>query len=161
MIDVIYYNPKLRVYRNGTIERYFPQNHRWGNKGWNIIEKQLDPDGYTRIETDGRKYKVHRLVAFCFLGLDIHNVSQQIDHINHQRSDNCVENLRIVTAQQNQWNRKDPKGCYYEKRKKKWHSYIVKDSKNIFLGLYDTEKEAHQAYINAKQKYHHLVVPLR
>lgn len=154
MIDVVYYNPKLRVYRNGMVERYFPQNHRWGIKGWNIIEKQLDPDGYTRIETDGRKYKVHRLVAFCFLGLDINNLNKQIDHINHERSDNRVDNLRIVTAQQNQWNRKEPKGYYYNKSHKKYQAYIIKDYKNIFLGLFNTADEAHQAYVNAKLKYH-------
>ena len=154
MADFVLYNSKLRVYRDGTVERYFPQNHRWGKKGWNIIEKQLDPDGYTRIETDGRKYKVHRLVAACFLGLDIHNLEQQIDHINHIRSDNRVENLRIVTAQENQWNRKEPKGYYYNKRQKKYQAYIVLNWKHIFLGLFDTEAEAHQAYLTAKEKYH-------
>jgi len=164
MAEFVLYNPKLRVYRDGTVERWFDRNCRWGKKGWSRIEKQVDPSGYIRIETDGRKYCVHRLVAACFLGLDIHDLYQEIDHINHNRSDNRVENLRIVTAQQNQWNRKDPKGYYFDKRKEKYHAYIIKNWKNIFLGLFDTAEEAHQAYLNAKAIHHqiqNLVEPLR
>jgi hypothetical protein len=94
------------------------------------------------------------LVGACFLGLNILDLEQEIDHINHNRSDNRVENLRIVTAQQNQWNRKDPKGYYFDKRKKKYHATIIVNWKPIFLGLFNTEEEAHQAYLNAKAIHH-------
>ena len=154
MTDFVLYNPTLRVYRDGTIERYFNINHRWGKKGWSKIEKKLDPGGYIRIEVDKRKYKIHRLVAACFLGLDINDLSKTIDHINHNRSDNHVDNLRIATLQEQQWNRKEPKGYYFNKRKKKYQATIVKNYKNIFLGLFNTAEEAHQAYLNAKLTYH-------
>jgi hypothetical protein len=157
MIDIVYYNPKLRVYRNGTVERLFTEQSKLG-KGWKEMKYKPDANGYLKIGINSKSTYVHRIIAHCFLGLnEIDNF--EIDHINHIENDNRVENLRITTVSENQQNpRKISKGCYYEKNKKKWHARIRDNKKCIFLGLYDTEKEAHQAYLNAKQKYHNLTI---
>jgi hypothetical protein len=42
----------------------------------------------------------------------------------------------------------------YTKRKNKWIAQIKLDYKNIYLGSYNTEEEARQAYLLAKEKYH-------
>ncbi len=146
MIDLVYYNPKLRIYRNGTVERLF--------KEWIVCKIKANAKGYIETRIDGKNYKVHRLVGFCYLGLDIDNQKILIDHINHQRADNRVENLRIVNNQQNQWNRKDPKGYSYHKSKQKYQAKISVYDKQISLGHFDTEQEARQAYLLAKEKYH-------
>jgi hypothetical protein len=147
MIDLVYYNPKLRVYRNGMVERWF-------KNGWKVMNYKPDANGYLKIGINYKSTYVHRIVAYCFLGLN-ENDNFEIDHINHKENDNRVDNLRIVTVSQNQQNlRKDVKGSYFDKRKKKWHVTIRHNTKSIFLGLFNTEEEAHQAYITAKQIYH-------
>jgi len=78
----------------------------------------------------------------------------QPDHINHNTLDNRRYNLRIVTHQQNHWNQKKPKGCYWHKRAKKWQAQIVLKNKKIYLGCFETEQEAHVAYLEAKKIYH-------
>lgn len=75
-----------------------------------------------------------------------------IDHINGDKTDNSISNLRKVTQSQNQWNQKDVKG--YSQVGNKYVSRIRVNGKNIKLGRFDTEEEATQAYLDAKEKYH-------
>ena len=75
-----------------------------------------------------------------------------IDHINGVKDDNKINNLRNITQQQNLWNQKSRKGCYYFKNK--WCAYITSNYKRIHLGTYNTEQEARNAYLQAKEKYH-------
>jgi hypothetical protein len=79
---------------------------------------------------------------------------EEIDHINNIRNDNRICNLRSVTRQQNQWNRKNTKGYYFNKIAKKWYSYIRVNNIRIHLGLFKNEKDAEQAYLTAKEIYH-------
>lgn len=79
---------------------------------------------------------------------------RQTDHINHNGLDNRRCNLRVVTGQQNQWNLKNVKGYSWHNQAKKWESYIRVNKKRIYLGLFSKEQEAHQAYLDAKKKYH-------
>jgi hypothetical protein len=78
----------------------------------------------------------------------------QIDHIDGNRSNNFLSNLRLVTHQQNQWNRTAAKGYYWNKQHKKWMARISLNGKEKFLGYFDSEAEAHQAYLDAKKIYH-------
>ena len=80
------------------------------------------------------------------------------DHINRITLDNRRHNLRIVTYQQNAFNRKNVKGCGWDKKKKKYRAYIVINNKQIHLGYYGTEAEAREKYLEAKKKYH--LIPL-
>jgi hypothetical protein len=77
-----------------------------------------------------------------------------IDHIDGNKSNNLLSNLRLVTHQENHFNRTKAKGYYWFKRDKKWMAYIGLNGKNKHIGYYDTEQEAHQAYLNAKQEMH-------
>lgn len=78
-----------------------------------------------------------------------------IDHINGDKKDNRIDNLRLVTNQQNCFNTK-AKGCYAikEKNKIKWQAKLMKSGKRIHIGMYDTQEEAHKAYLEAKKIYH-------
>lgn len=87
------------------------------------------------------------------LGLEKGN-KHQGDHKNHNTLDNRRKNLRAVTQNKNQANRRAPKGYSYDIYNKKYHAQITVDKKPIFLGLFDTSKEAHDAYVYAKKKYH-------
>lgn len=79
---------------------------------------------------------------------------RQADHIDHKTLDNQMSKLRIVTHQQNHFNRRNPKGFYLHKPSQKYLARIKLNGKFIFLGYFLTTKEAHNAYLEAKRVYH-------
>jgi len=89
-------------------------------------------------------------------GWDIFDCSSSncIDHINHSRTDNSIENLRVVTNQQNHFNRSNVKGYTWSKRDSKWRAQIMLNQKNKHLGLFEKEEDARAAYLDAKKIYH-------
>ena len=151
MIDCVYYNNELRCYRDGRVERLY------GKSNWLIGKHNNNDNGYNKVVINKIPIRRHRLIAFCFLGLE--NIigtkggNDVIDHIDHNKLNNAVENLRITTPQGNNQN-KTCKGYYYDKREGKFCSKIMLNRKHIHIGYYPTEPEARQAYLDAKQIYH-------
>jgi hypothetical protein len=96
-------------------------------------------------------------MAMAFLGLDITNTKLQVDHIDRIRNNNNINNLRIVTNSQNMFNI-NAKGVYKHSQANGWFATICINYKKIYLGYFDTEEEAHAAYIEAKAK-HHIINP--
>ena len=81
--------------------------------------------------------------------------NNQVDHINVNSLDNRIENLRILTQQQNLFNTK-AKGYTWSNLHNKWQSQIMINNKQKSLGRFENEEDAHQAYLNAKELYHKL-----
>ena len=142
---------KLFVYLNGMILRYSDVAKGRLKKGWSEAEGSINNSGYVRARLNGKVYKNHRIIAYAFLGLDINNPKQIIDHIDKNRQNNNVNNLRIVSHQENLFNT-NAKG--YSNRGKKFQAEICINNKKINLGTFDTEEEANQAYLKEKEKYH-------
>jgi len=158
MIDAVYYTEDIRCYRNGLVERL---NKNYKPAKWTIVENtDNNCDGYNAIKINGKMVFRHRIMAYCFLGLnDIVGKGggdDCIDHKNGDKLDNRVKNLRITTQQGNQHNRTTTKGYSWCKKANKYHAQITLNGKNIYLGYYTTEEEARQAYLDAKLKYHTL-----
>ena len=104
---------KLFVMRNGAIYRYVR------NKRWTTMEnKNNEKYGYNRLNINKKNIYRHRIIAHTFLNLDINNPKLQIDHIDGDRLNNNIDNLRIVSNQQNQWNHTKAKGYSWDKIKK-------------------------------------------
>ena len=120
---------------------------------WRKLKFCNNKGEYKILSINRKNYLVHRVIAYLFLGLDIDNPKQIIDHIDRNPSNNKIENLRIVSYSQNQWN-VGAKGYDFRKDKNKWRARIKKDEKEIHLGHFDTEEEARQAYLDAKKIYH-------
>jgi len=87
--------------------------------------------------------------------------TQVIDHINGDRSDNRIENLREASMSNNQHNRPIQKnntsgfkGVHFHKVTGKWRASIWKDSKQTRLGLFSTPETAHEAYKSACEVMH-------
>lgn len=95
---------------------------------------------------------MHRLVLERKLGRPI-APGMFTDHINGVRTDCSRSNLREVTHQQNNTNRR-AKGYYWHKASSKWMARIKVNSIHIYLGTFDSEAEARAAYLAAKEKYH-------
>ena len=137
-----------RVSNRGTIHRYMNSTGEWKVTG---LSKQSS--GYRRFAGRCKSERwtrlVHRVVAELFIpnpeGLP------EVDHIDRDRSNNRVENLRWVSHQQNAQNQLG-RGC--EKRGSRWRASIRVGGKNTRLGTFDTEEEAHAAYLAAKRVYH-------
>ena len=112
--------------------------------------------GYTEAKFRGKSYFCHR-IAWA-IGHDTLEVPSILDHINGNRSDNRLSNLRAATPQQNVLNAKSRKnglkGASFHKKRNKWHSKIVFNGKCKHLGDFDTEIEAHEAYCRAAAELH-------
>jgi len=161
MIEFVLKNRKLRLHPDGVM---YCRDH-WGgketkNEKWNEI-KFSKTKGYDRckITVDGieRNFYKHRLVKLAHdPTFDIFDVSPSnyIDHINRTPDDNSNENLRVVTNQQNNFNRSDVKGYTWREAQKKWEAYIKVDGISINLGAFEKEEDARNAYLEAKAKLH-------
>jgi len=149
-MDIILNGVELQVYTTGEIFRYYKSNGGFYREIYNVNNHI----GYNQFQLNKKKYYRHRIIAYCYLGLNIDNGEIFIDHIDHDTLNNNVENLRLVSNQQNQFNRSNVKGYYYSKRYKKYVGEIRVNRKKKFLGYYATTEEAHNAYLEAKEKYH-------
>ena len=85
------------------------------------------------------------------------SATNKIDHININSLDNRIENLRVLTNQQNLFNTK-AKGYTWSNLHNKWQSQIMIGGKNKHLGLFTEEADARQAYLTAKEKYHKMPI---
>ena len=106
-----------------------------------------DANGYTKIQINGQTYSAHRLAWYY-----VHGVwpPQEIDHINRQRDDNRLCNLRLADKMLNNRNRKTSnkhgvKGVHWHKMFNRWVGQISLNGKNNHLGLYDRFEDAVQA----------------
>jgi hypothetical protein len=114
-------------------------------------------DGYMITRVGDRKWLMHRIIAMAF-GLDLSG-GLQVDHINGNKSDNRLKNLRSVTNQFNSTAFRRVKsgasskfrGVYWNKRKGKWHSRIKVNGKQKHIGYYNNEIGAALAYDEASK----------
>ena len=118
------------------------------------VEKRL---GYITIGIAGRIYKAHRLAWLYTHGEWPKGL---IDHINGNKADNRICNLRDVFADGNSQNVRKPNarnksgfmGVIWFQNK--WRASMSVNGKSKWLGDYSTPEEAHQVYLEAKRKYH-------
>lgn len=147
---------KLRVFKDGTIMRYCEKGRRTLKTGWTIASA-LNSEGYVNVNLNNKCYKHHRIMGLVYLGLDIDDKQFLIDHIDRDRTNNHITNLRIVTKHENQFNR-TCKGYYFKTETKNYCSQIRLNNKLIHVGYFNTEDEARNAYLEAKAKYH-IILP--
>ena len=96
------------------------------------------------------KLVAHRVAWLFHYGEDPGD--RQVDHINKDRLDNRIENLRLATHQENQRNTKGL-GVSWSKQKQKWRSYIMVDYKQISGGLHESYEAALEATARLKRKH--------
>ena len=118
----------------------------------------ITPSGYVQIIFQRVHIGAHRLIWAW------HNgdwPKHDIDHVNMDRSDNRIENLRQATRSQNKYNTAKQvdntsgyKGVDFHKRRSIWRARISVSGKVLYLGAFNTSQEAASAYNAAACKYH-------
>lgn len=108
-----------------------------------------DKQGYRKMLINGKEYYLHRLIWLYCNGTFPKN---ETDHIDGNKINNSIENLRDITRSENQKNRKlrhDNKtgvnGVSFDPRKNKFLSIISLEGKNVYLGTFETLEEASNA----------------
>lgn len=114
-------------------------------------------NGYINVSVKGRLYRAHRLVWLICKGNWPHG---DIDHIDGNRSNNKIENLRQTTRSENMQNQRFPRGnnknglLGISSNKGRWMARINVNGKQIYLGTFDSPEIAHSTYVLAKRQMH-------
>ena len=137
----------LLTYRNDT-----------KNKHSGDVAGKKNSDGYLQVKIGKRNYKIHRLVW-----LYVHGAwpADLIDHINGDRTDNRICNLREATNTQNLMNSKvqarntcGEKGVTWRERDKRWIAACRANGKQNYLGSFFSADEAIQVVREFRTKHH-------
>lgn len=106
-------------------------------------------NGYLHVKVNRVPYLGHRLAWYLHYG----KWPEQIDHINGDKLDNRIVNLREATQAQNCYNKalssnnkSGVKGVYLNKKLNKWHAQIKKGSLKLHLGYFSELEDAKKAY---------------
>jgi hypothetical protein len=118
----------------------------------------LDAHGYRTISVDRKNYKAHRLIWLYVHG---HMPTSILDHINGNRLDNRIENLRLADRRGNncnkgklRTNRSGWKGVSFHPQSGKWRATIMLHKRQTHVGLYSDPLDAASAYNLAAYKLH-------
>lgn len=118
-----------------------------------VLRKKI---GYRAVSLSGERVLAHRLAWFMTHGV----WPECIDHINGDREDNRIANLRNVTQKTNTENvraasRNNQAGLLgVSKNGAKWSAFIKVDRKSRYLGTFTSPQLAHEAYLAAKRELH-------
>jgi len=111
---------------------------------------------YARIVIDGKDHKLHRIIFLYHHGY----LPDIIDHINGDRYDNRIENLREANTHQNRQNsriystsKSGVKNVYWEQGCKKWRVTFTINYKRKTFGYYTDLEEAKQVATSMRDKY--------
>lgn len=130
------------------------------NRGKNLLKDKeagtVARDGYRRVSIDGKLFAVHRLIFFKNNGY----FPEEVDHINNNKLDNRIENLRAATRCENQWNtpvkRNSKTGVkgVYPSYNGKFCAAIRQNRTRIYLGVFNTVEEATKAVQQKREELH-------
>jgi len=112
---------------------------------------------YVQITFEGKSWLAHRIIFFMFHGYK----PKFIDHINGNKKDNRIENLREATPSQNQFNhglnsanKSGVKGVSWSKKYQKWFACMSNNGKNKSLGLFSSLEDAKEFIELARELAH-------
>lgn len=147
-IDQIDLEACFEVRGGDLVWRQRPASHFKNAQGMNSFNRRFagrvagsvhKPTGYVHVDVFGRKWKAHRLMWAVVFG----EWPDQIDHINGNKADNRIANLRNVTHAENMKNRPRPKvnrsgvcGVHWQVSNSRWVAYLTSDGARKHLGTF-------------------------
>lgn len=145
------YDPNTGMF----IWRERPLKHFKTKVAWKTVNKRLagkpagcvvKASGYIRIGIDGKDYHAHRL---AFLYMTGSMPFEEVDHVNHYRSDNRFTNLRAISRLDNSRNmgkrldnNSGTTGVHWNKKDKRWVAQIRMNNKTKHLGMFVDKERA-------------------
>ena len=144
------------------LKELFDYDQKTGNliRKANIGKKiagSIRENGYLVVTVDRKSYPVHRLIWLWHHGFI---TKSDLDHINNDRADNRIENLREATRSENMQNEKRARSTNkigllgVSKNNGRWRAQIWLNYKKTHIGYFDTPEEAHTAYLAKKKELH-------
>ena len=158
----------MKELRIDLINRLFSYNDESGVLSWKVKLNRSIKVGreagtvnkynkYRIVTINNKKYMSHRIIWAHVYGFW---PSNDIDHINHNRSDNRIENLREVTQKENRRNmsldvrnKSGVAGVSWSKDINMWSVFIKPYDKNLYLGMFEDKFEAICTRLSANNKY--------
>ena len=146
-----------------TISKYLRYDAATGEVFWRMNKGRLAKEGclagnasdgrYIQIEVCGHRFYAHRIAWLLHYGVW---PTDLIDHINGDKKDNRIENLRDVNKSLNAHNSRSVsrgisgvKGVYFNNRIGRWFSKIRINRESKYLGSFSSAEEAGEAYRTA------------
>ena len=148
------YVKELFEYQDGEL---IWKSNRGKNQTKGKIAGSEKSHNYKRIRFNGRTHYAHRLIFLYHHGY----LPNMIDHINGNKFDNRIENLRECNKSTNainscvsSRNTSGVKGVYFDKAISKWCATLTINGKNKFIGNFDDIELAELVVKEAREKYH-------
>lgn len=117
----------------------------------------VSTNGYVMTGIDGFRHYVHRLIFLWHHGW----TPARVDHIDEDRTNNRIANLRPASNGQNMSNRgaqanntSGYKGVNWNPKNRKWIAKITVNRRQIYLGSFDTAEDAAIVYAVNAFRYH-------
>ena len=161
--DILEYETLYQVSNLGNVRSLDRLVFNKGNQSFNkVLGKLLIPtlnNGYLAVSLCDKKsfrktLRVHQLVAITFLNHIPCKYKRIVDHIDNNKLNNNLENLQIIEQREN--SSKDKKGTIGANFRQKyniWECRIVINDKLLYIGSFDTEKEASKKYQDALKAF--------
>ncbi len=144
-MELIIRETQLKCYEDGRIERFLKKSNLWKE-----VKGSVNKGDYLQMNINYKNILCHRIIYKAFNPEWDLNSPLQIDHINRDKKDNRIENLRPVTNQQNQFNT-DAKG--YSRHQRGFRAHIRVNDKYL-AKCFPTEEEAREWYLQQKAIIH-------
>ena len=148
---------ELFEYRDGALfwkHRTISRGRKLKKGGQKVTT--VAPDGYLRVGFNSRQYLVHRVIFLYHHGY----LPVQVDHIDGNRLNNCIKNLRPSTNAENarnqgkkSTNKTGFKGVFVN-RQGKFVAQICLNYKRMHLGTFDTAENAYSKYCEKAKEFH-------
>jgi len=118
------------------------------NPYWKLKKLSMSGNGYLETRINGKNYRFHRIVFKAFhkwWNIEDYSPNNSIDHIDRNKLNNNINNLRVVNNRENTLNShrcQYAKGYCYYKRDDNYRAQIHLNGKTIHMGSFKTPKEA-------------------
>ena len=149
---------RLFTYDRETGVLYWKERTRYTIRRKYVAGSSKGKEGYRQVRIGKKMYREHRIIMMLCFGHIPENA--EIDHINHVRDDNRLDNLRFVTRGENLKNKSVSSknttgvtGVYFHKRVQKYAAQSKVNRQVHFLGYYDTLEEAAAVRADANLKF--------
>jgi hypothetical protein len=127
-------------------------------KPWSVAGALTKRQGYIEIWINKKIYKAHRL-AWLYVHGSI--PSEHIDHVNGDKADNRIENLREANNTTNHWNEviratnlSGHKGVWWHKQSGKWEAACRIGGKQKTVGRFERIEDAVEAVKKFREQHH-------